>query len=47
MKIQVKVFYVVVKVKGKAVPVLFKWAPRHEGVLGEWKYSSKHFWSWY
>jgi hypothetical protein len=30
-----------VTVKGKVVPVL-KWAPRHEGVLGEWRYSSMH-----
>jgi hypothetical protein len=29
------------KGKGKAVPV-FNWAPRHEGVLGEWRYSSTH-----
>jgi hypothetical protein len=27
----------------KVVPVLsFNWAPHHEGVLGEWKYSSAH-----
>jgi hypothetical protein len=32
-----------VKIKGKVVPVLFfNWAPRHEGILGEWKYSSTH-----
>jgi hypothetical protein len=32
-----------VKVKGKVVPVLsFNWAPRHEGVFGEWRYSSTH-----
>jgi len=31
-----------VKVKGKDVPVHFCWAPRHEGVLGEWMYSSTH-----
>jgi hypothetical protein len=31
------------KVKGKVVPVLNK-APRHEDVLGEWKYSSTHSW---
>jgi hypothetical protein len=30
-----------VKGKGKVVPVL-NWAPRHEGVLGEWRYSSTH-----
>jgi len=30
------------------VPVLlFNWAPRHEGVLGEWKYSSTHSWPRY
>jgi hypothetical protein len=29
--------------KGKVVPVLFcNLAPRHEGVLGEWRYSSSH-----
>jgi hypothetical protein len=29
--------------KGKVVPVLFlNWAPRHERVLGEWRYSSTH-----
>jgi hypothetical protein len=22
----------------------FKWAPRHEGVLGEWRYCVTHFW---
>jgi hypothetical protein len=22
----------------------FKWASRHEGILGEWRYSSMHFW---
>jgi hypothetical protein len=22
----------------------FKWAPRHEGVLGDWRYSSTHSW---
>jgi hypothetical protein len=26
--------------QGKVVPVL--WAPRHKGVLGEWRYSSTH-----
>jgi hypothetical protein len=30
-----------VKGKGKVVPVL-KYAPRHEDVLGEWRYSSMH-----
>jgi hypothetical protein len=30
-----------VKGKGEVVPVLHK-APRHEGVLGEWRYSSTH-----
>jgi hypothetical protein len=29
--------------KGKVVPVLFfNWAPRPEGVLAEWRYSSTH-----
>jgi hypothetical protein len=36
------------KSKGKVVPVLFfpffNWAPRREGVLGEWTYSSTHSW---
>jgi hypothetical protein len=27
--------------KGKVIPVLY-WAPRHEGVLWEWRYSSTH-----
>jgi hypothetical protein len=31
-----------VKVKGKFVPVLNS-PPRHEDVLGEWKYSSTHY----
>jgi hypothetical protein len=31
---------VVVKGKGKFVPVLFNWAPRHVGLLGEWSYGS-------
>jgi hypothetical protein len=31
--------------KAKVVPVLFfNWAPRHEGVLGEWRYRSMHPW---
>jgi hypothetical protein len=30
-----------VKVKVK-LPLCFNWAPRHEGVLGEWRYSSIH-----
>jgi hypothetical protein len=29
------------KGKSKVVPVL--WAPRHEGVLEEWRYSSMHY----
>jgi hypothetical protein len=30
-------------IKGKVVPLFFfNWAPRHEGVLGEWEYSSTH-----
>jgi len=28
--------------KGKVVPMLFNSAPQHEGVLGEWRYSSTH-----
>jgi hypothetical protein len=31
------------KVKGKVVPELFNSAPRHEGALGEERYSSTHF----
>jgi hypothetical protein len=32
-----------VKVKVKSsLCFLFNWAPRHEGVLGEWRYSSTH-----
>jgi hypothetical protein len=32
--------------KSKVVTVLFifNWAPRHEGVLGEWMYSTTHSW---
>jgi len=30
-----------VRVKGKVVPVLNE-APRHEGVMGKWMYSSTH-----
>jgi hypothetical protein len=26
----------------KVIPVLFNWAPRHEGVLREWNYSTTH-----
>jgi hypothetical protein len=33
--------YIEGKGKGKAVPVL-NYAPRHEDVLGEWRYSSMH-----
>jgi hypothetical protein len=37
-----------VKGKGKVAPVLFNnWAPRHEGVMGEWRYSSMHSWPWH
>jgi hypothetical protein len=33
------------KGKGKVVPVIFfSWAPRHEGVLEEWRYISTHYW---
>jgi len=32
-----------VKVKVKlSLCFFFNWAPRHEGVLGEWRYSSTH-----
>jgi hypothetical protein len=27
---------------GKIVPVLFNWAPRHQVVLGEWRYNATH-----
>jgi hypothetical protein len=30
-----------IKVKVK-LPLCFNWAPRHEGVLGEWRYSSTY-----
>jgi hypothetical protein len=32
--------------KGKMVklPLCFNWAPCHEGVLGEWRYSATHYW---
>jgi hypothetical protein len=33
-----------IKGKGETVPVLFNWAPHHEGVLWEWKYTPTHFW---
>jgi hypothetical protein len=36
-----KLSYPQVKVKVK-VSLCFNWAPRHEGVLGEWRYSSIH-----
>jgi hypothetical protein len=32
-----------VKVKVK-LSLCFNWAPRHEGVLGKWRYSSTHSW---
>jgi hypothetical protein len=34
--------------KGKKVKLsqCFKWAPCHEGILGEWKYSSIHSLTW-
>jgi hypothetical protein len=31
------------KGEGK-IDLCFHWAPRHEGVLGEWRYSSTHSW---
>jgi hypothetical protein len=34
------------KVKVK-LSLCFKWAPRHEGILGEWRYSSTHSWPRY
>jgi hypothetical protein len=37
------IWSIVLKGKGEVVPVLsFNWAPRHEGVLGEWRYSSTY-----
>jgi hypothetical protein len=36
----------VAKVKVK-LSLCFNWAPRHEGVLGEWKYSPTHSWPRY
>jgi len=38
-KVRIKVK---VKGKGKVIPEFFNWAPRHEGVLGKWKYSSTY-----
>jgi len=32
------------KLKKVNLSLCFKWAPRHHGVLGEWRYSSKYFW---
>jgi hypothetical protein len=32
----------ILKVKSKVVPVFFNWAPRHEDVFVEWRYSSTH-----
>jgi hypothetical protein len=29
-------------VKVKSLRFVFNWAPRHEGVLGEWRYSCAH-----
>jgi hypothetical protein len=34
-----------IKVKVK-LSLCFNWAPRHEGVLGEWRYSSTHSLTW-
>jgi len=31
-----------IKVKVKLSVRFFNWAPRHAGVLGEWRYSSTH-----
>jgi len=32
--------------KGKVkLSLCFNFAPRHKGVLGEWRYSSTHYWS--
>jgi len=25
----------------------FNWAPRHDGVLGEWNFRSTHSWPWH
>jgi hypothetical protein len=37
----IEVIYLCIRVKS---PLCFNWAPRHEGVLWEWRYSSMHFW---
>jgi hypothetical protein len=31
-----------VLIKGKKLSLCFNWTPRHEGLLGEWRYSSTH-----
>jgi hypothetical protein len=36
------VFTIPTRLKKGNVPVFFNWAPRHWGVLGEWRYSSTH-----
>jgi len=36
------------KGKGEDVPVLFlNWAPCHEGILEEWRYSATQSWLWH
>jgi hypothetical protein len=37
---RLKCWYVI-KVKVK-LPLCFNWAPRHKGIVGEWRYSSTH-----
>jgi hypothetical protein len=32
------------KVKKVKLSLFFNWAPRHEGVVGEWRYCSMHYW---
>jgi hypothetical protein len=31
--------------KNVELSLCFNWAPRHEDVLGEWRYNSTHSWS--
>jgi hypothetical protein len=40
------IFYgIMASCKGKDVPVLsFNWTPYNEGVLGDWRYNSTHYW---
>jgi len=34
-------------VGGGVKSLCFNWAPRHEGVLWAWRYSSTHSWPWH